>query len=106
VIKIPGGDGTGPWGTGGCGVPGGYNYGLKGGFYGRGGRRGGYWGYGRFPGYGPYRSVPPYQRPGWQITPISEKQMIDDLEIQKTNLENALNELKNQIESMKNSQKE
>ena len=103
---MPGGDGTGPWGAGGCGVPRGYMYGLRGGFYGRGGRRGGYWGYGRYPGNGPYNYLPPYQRPGWQIPPPNDKQFLEGLEIQKENLENALSEIKKQIESLKNKQPE
>ncbi|MGY5859448.1 MAG: hypothetical protein RTU63_08760 [Candidatus Thorarchaeota archaeon] len=33
--------------------------------YGRGGGRGGGRGYGQWPGNGPFRHLPPWERPGW-----------------------------------------
>ncbi|MHA1819061.1 MAG: DUF5320 domain-containing protein [Promethearchaeota archaeon] len=75
---MPWGDGTGPWGTGGCGIPGGWRY-FRGGYkryygaygwrawygsYGFGGR--GWRNNGPYPGNGPFSNLPPYERPGWR----------------------------------------
>ncbi|MHA1752339.1 MAG: hypothetical protein ACTSYZ_08225 [Candidatus Helarchaeota archaeon] len=91
---MPGGDGTGPDGKGGCGVPNGYLRFGRGGrfrntvpttnsqnFYnqqgfnnvrgggrgrGRGGGRGGWRRNNqRYPGNGPWSHLPPNKRPGW-----------------------------------------
>ncbi|MHA1271264.1 MAG: hypothetical protein ACTSPY_15840 [Candidatus Helarchaeota archaeon] len=87
---MPGRDGTGPDGKGGCGIPGGYykfrgmnrafrpnntnnqnpnirsnsRFGQRGGRFGRGCRRRGNFN-NQYPGNGPYSHLPPEKRPGW-----------------------------------------
>lgn len=124
VVKMPGGDGTGPWGIGsrtgrglgycnGFPVPGYMNGGYGGGFgRGRGGGFGMGWGRG-FRGrsfYSPYQpnfppplvapAVPPPVYPG-----ISNEDYVKGLEAQKKYFEESLQQLTQEIEKKKQESK-